>query len=248
MKFEIESSLKNKMFDIKFILCKAVNCNSNKHQARGYCNRHYRRLIKRLRKLGLVELPKKKTKCKVEDCNNKYNSKGYCAKHYARLWHNGTLIIKNLREKREILIKENKNICCQCKCIKNITSFCKNKNSKYGINLTCKKCAMENHYKVKYNINSKQYHLMRKQQNYKCLICSKSEEELNKKLCIDHSHLTKTLRGLLCQQCNLGIGFLKENINILQNAINYLESSKNEQPEEFIKLAKITNKSTGGIK
>ena len=40
---------------------------------------------------------------------------------------------------------------------------------------------------------------------------------------IDHSHISGNVRGLLCNGCNKGIGLLKEDVNILTNAINYLE-------------------------
>ena len=39
---------------------------------------------------------------------------------------------------------------------------------------------------------------------------------------IDHCHSTGKFRGLLCKQCNWGIGNLKDNIEILKNAIRYL--------------------------
>lgn len=40
---------------------------------------------------------------------------------------------------------------------------------------------------------------------------------------IDHCHKTGIVRGILCSPCNTGIGHLKDDINILQTAIYYLE-------------------------
>lgn len=51
---------------------------------------------------------------------------------------------------------------------------------------------------------------------------SKSLEEFHKKLSVDHCHKTGKVRGLLCSNCNTAIGLLKEDINVLKNAINYL--------------------------
>lgn len=51
-----------------------------------------------------------------------------------------------------------------------------------------------------------------------CKLC-----ELPKKLVVDHCHETGKVRGLLCRNCNLLIGHAKEDIVILQNAINYLK-------------------------
>jgi hypothetical protein len=40
---------------------------------------------------------------------------------------------------------------------------------------------------------------------------------------IDHNHKTNITRELLCSSCNKGIGHFDENIDILQQAINYLK-------------------------
>ena len=57
-----------------------------------------------------------------------------------------------------------------------------------------------------------------KQNEEKCWIC-KTEENLH----IDHDHLTKVNRGLLCQNCNLMLGHAKDSIDILEKAIEYLK-------------------------
>lgn len=54
-----------------------------------------------------------------------------------------------------------------------------------------------------------------------CAICGNINN-----LCIDHCHRKMIVRGVLCQKCNSGIGLLKEDINILEKAINYLSVSK----------------------
>ena len=57
----------------------------------------------------------------------------------------------------------------------------------------------------------------------RCDICGSSPGE--KALCVDHGHESKTLRGLLCNQCNGGLGFFKDDITILQQAIIYLQKA-----------------------
>lgn len=63
-------------------------------------------------------------------------------------------------------------------------------------------------------------------QNSVCAICEKPERQIQfgktQDLAIDHNHLTGQVRGLLCADCNNGIGRLKENITVLQAAIKYL--------------------------
>lgn len=43
-------------------------------------------------------------------------------------------------------------------------------------------------------------------------------------LCLDHCHNTGAVRGLICRTCNLLLGYSKDNRQILQAAINYLEN------------------------
>jgi hypothetical protein len=57
-----------------------------------------------------------------------------------------------------------------------------------------------------------------------CKICKTHESNLKRKLFVDHCHTTGSVRGLLCQSCNTMIGNAKDNILVLQAAINYLSS------------------------
>jgi hypothetical protein len=51
-----------------------------------------------------------------------------------------------------------------------------------------------------------------------CEICGSKE-----KLTVDHNHLTKKTRGILCSTCNYGIGHFKENIEKMEKAILYIK-------------------------
>jgi len=73
-----------------------------------------------------------------------------------------------------------------------------------------------------YGITYEQFVEMYYKQDKKCAICNK-EIDINSRFThIDHCHKTGKVRGLLCHQCNAGIGFLNDDINILANAIKYL--------------------------
>jgi len=52
--------------------------------------------------------------------------------------------------------------------------------------------------------------------------CCGSKEYKGKGWHIDHCHVTKKFRGLLCQNCNLGLGHFKDDISLLKRAIEYL--------------------------
>lgn len=56
-----------------------------------------------------------------------------------------------------------------------------------------------------------------------CQICSCDLTELNiRDVHLDHDHKTGKIRGLLCFQCNTGLGHFKDDVDRLQKAIDYL--------------------------
>ncbi len=69
------------------------------------------------------------------------------------------------------------------------------------------------------------YEIMERNQNGLCAICHKPEtHRRNSRLSIDHNHTTNRIRGLLCSRCNKCIGMLEDNIQYLENAIEYLKN------------------------
>ena len=59
----------------------------------------------------------------------------------------------------------------------------------------------------------------------KCEICKVPFSQDSVKMCYDHCHETNRLRGLLCQDCNLGLGFFKDNTKLLDRAKKYLQKN-----------------------
>lgn len=58
------------------------------------------------------------------------------------------------------------------------------------------------------------------EQGNKCAICG----DISKiRLAIDHNHSNKKIRGLLCKDCNFGLGNFKDSKKNLTSAIKYLE-------------------------
>lgn len=68
------------------------------------------------------------------------------------------------------------------------------------------------------------YQLILESQNHCCRICGRHESEFTKRLHIDHDHSTGEVRGLLCHACNLGLGYFRDDKNILKSAIDYITS------------------------
>lgn len=81
-------------------------------------------------------------------------------------------------------------------------------------------------YKLKFNhgLSIEQYNTMFQQQKGCCKTCSVHMSELPKGwLCVDHDHKTGRIRGLLCDNCNLALGKVQDNVQILKNMIKYLD-------------------------
>ena len=70
-----------------------------------------------------------------------------------------------------------------------------------------------------YNITLEQYNDILLIQNGVCAICGQKGERI---LCVDHNHATGKVRGLLCDKCNRGLGFFREDKTILIKALGYL--------------------------
>ncbi len=77
--------------------------------------------------------------------------------------------------------------------------------------------------KRNFGITENEYNTMFNLQQGKCKICNIHRDELNENLCVDHCHISNKIRGLLCRKCNAGLGIFKDDINILNSAIKYLQ-------------------------
>lgn len=81
--------------------------------------------------------------------------------------------------------------------------------------------------KSTYGITRKEYDDLFASQNGACAICLKPEISTyrgkTRKLAVDHCHVSNRVRGLLCMQCNQGLGKYKDNPLLLRRAAEYLE-------------------------
>ena len=73
-----------------------------------------------------------------------------------------------------------------------------------------------------FGISLAQYNNLLAQQNNVCYICH-NEDKHNRRLAVDHCHLTSIVRGLLCTDCNIALGAFYDSIDIIKMAIKYLE-------------------------
>jgi hypothetical protein len=66
--------------------------------------------------------------------------------------------------------------------------------------------------------------LLLQSQGGRCAICHTDQPGGHGRFHIDHDHVSGRIRGLLCNNCNRGLGSLKHDPDFLRKAITYLES------------------------
>ena len=82
--------------------------------------------------------------------------------------------------------------------------------------------------KAKYGMTSAQYNELFASQGYKCAVCGCNKNQGRGKMPVDHCHATGKVRAILCQSCNVTLGKVGENEEILLSLITYLRKHKGE--------------------
>ena len=77
--------------------------------------------------------------------------------------------------------------------------------------------------RVKFGLTPDQYQILLETQQGHCLICSKTKDDIGRNLSVDHDHKTGRIRGLLCDNCNVGLGHFFDSPSLLKRAADYLE-------------------------
>ena len=124
--------------------------------------------------------------------------------------------------------------CFKCNSYRNISRFSKNRRQCKDCRNLERKIVRQNNpdrekcnrYRSKYGISLKKYTEMLESQDFRCKICTKHQDNHRRPLSIDHCHKTNKIRGLLCDDCNLGLGKFKDDMKLLFNAAEYLFETK----------------------
>lgn len=111
------------------------------------------------------------------------------------------------------------------------------KAHKDGLSSWCKKCLLAHHrqnnqspkgkarqraskLKCRFGISINDYNKMFQAQGGVCAICGKPPGDT--RLAVDHDHVTDEVRGLLCVKCNVALGLINDDIDILASMASYL--------------------------
>lgn len=122
--------------------------------------------------------------------------------------------------------------CPKCQGTFPLDSFPRNRSAKDGRGGYCKPCHIatmranrikkhgsERNYlmKYRYGISAEQADLMIAVQRQRCAICQRK-----RKLQVDHDHRSGMVRGMLCFDCNAGLGILDDDAHRLRALAEYL--------------------------
>jgi len=137
--------------------------------------------------------------------------------------------------------------CSACDKTLPISEFYKDAPRSDGLCPYCKKCSYKKlkarrktergkrvtrgiHLKANHGITLGEYDQMVAGQKNKCAICGQPEKRSIKgaipRLGIDHDHKTGQIRELLCYACNLALGYVNDDPEILRKMIAYLDKHK----------------------
>ena len=133
--------------------------------------------------------------------------------------------------------------CTNCGVTKDITEFYKRggKQSPDSRKNHCKQCDIarvrkrhqdnpertkNNDLKRLYGITLNEYNEMLEEQDHKCATCSTTDPGgKHGKFMVDHDHKTGKVRGLLCKNCNIALGLVNDDTDLIQKMINYLSTN-----------------------
>lgn len=119
--------------------------------------------------------------------------------------------------------------CISCSSLRNKNYYTKNKKE---LTSKSKAYALENKEKIKndkmrrkFGIAIEEKILLFAKQGNKCAICGCTENNVGRDWDIDHCHKTGKIRGILCSNCNRGLGLFQDSSEYLKQACTYLENN-----------------------
>jgi Recombination endonuclease VII len=77
----------------------------------------------------------------------------------------------------------------------------------------------------RYGLTDEQFQARLRSQRGRCAIC-KTDKPRGVGWCIDHDHVTGQVRGVLCDPCNKGLGFLQDDPAVLAAAQRYVNQHR----------------------
>lgn len=130
--------------------------------------------------------------------------------------------------------------CSVCNRTKRVGLYYRDRRQADGYQPKCKACHRKtltgdpkanSNMKLRYGITLVEYEALLKQQGGGCYICGMRPRK--KRLAVDHDHAVekvlgsrRSVRGLLCTQCNRWLGAIRDDVTKARRAIKYLEKAR----------------------
>jgi recombination endonuclease VII len=121
--------------------------------------------------------------------------------------------------------------CPACAQILPISRFSKNVDAADLLSSQCKGCVRWTKLKCLYGIGKADYESLLSAQSGRCAICCTPAEDVRLPFAVDHDHACcpgrrscgACVRGLICDSCNRGVGYLGDDSRRLRAAADYLD-------------------------
>lgn len=118
--------------------------------------------------------------------------------------------------------------CGGCLVSKPSDRFARDNSNPDGLNLRCRDCLSRKrrptqtveHRKYRYGLTAEAYETLLEKQHGCCALCDRELSTI-KRIVVDHDHVTKKVRGLLCDRCNLWLRAI-EKPGFVRSALEYL--------------------------
>lgn len=197
----------------------------------GLCRKHYMR-VKRTGTTG-DPVRKQRGTCSFEGCGEPHVAKGLCRKHwwdkYQRPKYEAQRDAKRVERVRTIQAREPRD-CAFCgktlpleKIRRGERSFCSRdcKEAERARSGRTAVAARKSRLKVFYGLTVEEVDAMAAEG---CQICGTTDwPGRHARPHVDHDHKTGKVRGILCSECNTGLGKFKDDPALTQAATAYLE-------------------------
>lgn len=182
--------------------------------------------------------------CSIRGCKKKLLAKGLCSAHYSRAWRAGALppvqLEIPLSPRHQLTNVDRASLTAVCEVcgpdtpihfragrksaecqIKRKAAFARLKEMTAALPASEQQAVKKRQrLRKRYGITPEDYEYLMSQQKGLCAIC----QQTGLKLVVDHNHVTGKVRGLLCRNCNLALGNLRDSPKTAIAASEYLQS------------------------
>lgn len=164
--------------------------------------------------------------CGFSGCGRRHYALGFCEAHRAQVRRGRPLVPVSAtprRSPRSTRVRDpsGRKQCSACSGWLPEDNFHKAAQCSDGLQPVCKTCATDRRRLRQYGITRAMWNTLFDTQGRICAICGRSQPTSHD-WHTDHDHETGSVRGVLCRQCNTGLGNFGDCASTLQHAILYL--------------------------